>query len=102
MSNSIWIARDKSGSLFVYDTKPNRGEKRFEPTTPRREIVQEDHYPELTWENSPKELVIKETISDNLEKELNDFFLKMELKNNEYISEETFRNIALHFINWKR
>ena len=40
--------------------------------------------------------------SDDLEKEMDIFFEKMKVLENENIFEETFKNIALHFANWQK
>lgn len=58
---SIWIARNKDNSLEVYRVKPERKSKQFD-SDPRDwlDYLDEDDYPEVTWENSPKELTVKE------------------------------------------
>ena len=58
---SIWIARDKDGSLYLYEGKPYRKgyvwmyRYEHEPYE-----IDNDWFPEITWENEPIELVIKE------------------------------------------
>jgi len=55
---SVWIARDKDGELCLYKSKPWKCgqcfdfDKLFMP-------LDEDMYPEITWENSPKEFELK-------------------------------------------
>ena len=56
---SVWIARDKDGELCLYKSKPWRCvydqfdcDDIFLP-------MDEDMYPEITWENSPKEFELK-------------------------------------------
>ena len=59
----LWIARDKDNSLFIYSKKPIKCynfynydiEDDLDST-----IMPEELYPELTFENSPKQLIIKE------------------------------------------
>lgn len=67
--NSIWIARDKDGTLYVHIRKPkrdtfngiwvNNGDNRS------YEVLDGDWFPEVTWENSPIELVPKIMIDKN-------------------------------------
>lgn len=67
--NSIWIARDKDGTLYVHNRKPkrnafngiwlNNGDDRS------YEVLDGDWFPEVTWENSPIELVPKIMIDKN-------------------------------------
>ncbi len=60
---SIWIARDKNGSLWVYEAKPWRGPdgkfKLEQHNSEYMKVNDSNQYPEVTWENSPKELVVK-------------------------------------------
>ena len=58
-----WIARDKNGELFIYTSKPQRDKDEFlliDKNSDCFEIDNNDLYPEVTWENSPKELIVKE------------------------------------------
>ncbi len=63
--NSIWIARDKDGRLYAYKTRPKRSQDMwidmayYERGGTSREL-NPAWLPEVTWENSPIELVIKE------------------------------------------
>ena len=70
--NSIWIARDKDGDLYAYNNKPFRecaGGGTYETgrwITAKGDShsyyaykLNSDWFPELTWENSPIELVQK-------------------------------------------
>ena len=43
-----------------------------------------------------------EPANDDFEKEMNDFFLTMQVQDNEYINEDTFRSIARHFAEWQK
>ena len=65
--NSIWIAREKDGLLYAYKSKPffdkDKGEwcSYVEGCLSRYAYrLSEDWFPDLTFENSPVELVIKE------------------------------------------
>lgn len=55
---SVWIARDKNGELCLYKSKPWKNglcfdcDEMFLP-------MDEDMFPEITWENSPKEFELK-------------------------------------------
>lgn len=56
---SVWIARDKDGELCLYKSKPWRCvydqfdcDEMFLP-------MDSDMFPEITWENSPKEFELK-------------------------------------------
>lgn len=62
---SVWIARDKDGEISIYKNKPWKREN--EPYH-NGEFDSDDYYinidkelyPEITWENSPKEFNLKE------------------------------------------
>ena len=56
----MWIARDKPGNLWWYEVEPKRGENAFIQQTRICAALPDLFYPELTWENSPKELILKE------------------------------------------
>ena len=56
----VWLARDKNGDLSFYDRKPSRKKNFFLPTTEKMKplswfMLPKDEFPEVTWENSPKE-----------------------------------------------
>ena len=63
----MWIARDKDGALYIYASKPVRegdmfsanGEMLLTTFTKRCMQINRELYPNVTWENSPKELIIK-------------------------------------------
>ena len=61
---SVWIARDKNGELYLYKSKPWRCKEDTNGHFDCDEILilsmDEDMYPEITWENSPKEFNLKE------------------------------------------
>jgi hypothetical protein len=59
----VWIARDADDSLWVYKDKPDKGLFAFTlPKYGSDEHFQIDAYlyPEVTWNNSPQELITKE------------------------------------------
>lgn len=57
----IWIARNLDGTLDAYSVKPVRKKKCFESEIKDwLECLDDDMYPEVTWENSPKELIVKD------------------------------------------
>lgn len=68
-TNQLWIARDKSGELYLYDQEPERQEDCFiscltldkafcisEVELRFSNIMQLDRrlYPDVRWENSPQ------------------------------------------------
>ena len=55
---SVWIARDKDGELCLYKSKPWRNGLCFD-FDDMFMIMDKDMYPEITWENSPKEFELK-------------------------------------------
>lgn len=57
---NLWIARDKSGLLFLYEGRPQRNDRYFYNTPTGNSVkVEESLFPELTWENSPREVELK-------------------------------------------
>lgn len=62
--NSIWIARDKEGALFLFTKNPSRFENiwnnKSEDGLSECTRIPEEWFPELKWEDEPIELVIKE------------------------------------------
>ena len=55
---SVWIARDKDGELCLYKSKPWRNGLCFD-FDDMFMAMDKDMYPEITWENSPKEFELK-------------------------------------------
>jgi hypothetical protein len=64
MKKGVWIARDKNGILTIFKNKPIlymdnawycKDDYDFDYST-----VNKDMFPEVTFENSPKQLIIKE------------------------------------------
>ncbi len=62
-SNTLWIARDRDGSLWAYDEKPvlsDNGVWNIEDLDHHDMLeVPEEFYPDLTYENSPRRLTLK-------------------------------------------
>ena len=60
---SLWIARDKNGSLFAYKHKPTRANDFwYDDNGFNSEIgnkLPDDWFPYLRWEDEPVELVVK-------------------------------------------
>ena len=59
----LWIARDKDNSLFIYSKKPIKDYNFYKydiEDVLDSTLIPEELYPELTFENSPKQLIIKE------------------------------------------
>ena len=56
---SVWIARDKNGELYLYKSEPWRNGLCFDCDEILILSMDEDMYPEITWENSPKEFELK-------------------------------------------
>lgn len=55
----MWIARDRDGELYAYKYKPKKMTRCYASMWSSI-ILDRKEYPEVTWENSPKELVVKE------------------------------------------
>lgn len=57
----MWIAKDKNGWVNIFQNKPVADAKGFFQVDDENWCsVDQDLFPELTFENSPKELVIKD------------------------------------------
>lgn len=54
----LWIARDKTGELYLYKQKPALIDGTFFYDTGLWEI-DEENFPEVTLENSPQEVELK-------------------------------------------
>ena len=62
MKNGVWIARDKDGTLAMFKNKPILGIDNAwycKDDNDDFSIVNQDMFPEVTFENSPKQLIIK-------------------------------------------
>lgn len=56
----VWISRDADGGLFMFSQKPKREDRWFvgfkrEPEPLSWWELPENLFPEVTWENSPKQ-----------------------------------------------
>lgn len=57
----MWIAKDKNGWVNIFQNKPVADAKGFFQVDDENWCsVDQDLFPELTFENSPKELIIKD------------------------------------------
>lgn len=57
----MYIARDKSGAVYLYELEPNRGLHMFLAVNGDNATIylgEKEIYPEVTWENSPQEVKI--------------------------------------------
>lgn len=60
----MWIARDKSGELYLYSHKPEKSadySNWFVSTSGLVMPIRPSLFPEVTWENSPVEVELKLT-----------------------------------------
>ena len=61
----LWIARDEDGDLFLYNQKPSILKTGVDPwdcfQTPNKEflVISNELFPEVTFENSPREVTLK-------------------------------------------
>ena len=56
----LWIARDKNGELYLYNMMPEEHEEYFVERSGHRSLPLDDEYfPEVTFENSPQEVELK-------------------------------------------
>lgn len=63
MEESIWIARDKNGNLAIFNDKPILDDNEWynsDPFTGEYSYINKELFPDITFENSPKQLIIKE------------------------------------------
>lgn len=62
---TFWIARDKNGSLFAYEDKPKRYDNKKEWFSVKFLFSMENSlFPDLTWEDEPIEVEIRQAITD--------------------------------------
>lgn len=57
MKARLWIARDKNGELWLYDSEPTRYETDFGNNSYNMKIDKNSHK-EITWDNSPQEIYV--------------------------------------------
>jgi hypothetical protein len=57
----LWIARDKDGELYLYPSKPRKGDYRFACGYVYEDYINldGDEFSKVTFENSPQEVEIK-------------------------------------------
>lgn len=57
----MWIARDTDGELYLYPNKPIKGDYRFTCKYVYDDYIalNSDYFPEITFENSPKQVELK-------------------------------------------
>lgn len=57
----LWIARDKNEYLYLYTEEPKRESEKFILGTFSSECIgiNGESFPEVTWENSPKQVELK-------------------------------------------
>lgn len=53
----MWIARDKHGEIYLYPTKPHKYDYVFDGDDWWQ--IDQNLFPEVTFENSPKEVELK-------------------------------------------
>ena len=62
-NNTVWIARDKNGTLTIFENKPILDYNNAwycEYPDEGFSTINNEMFPEITFENSPKQLIIKE------------------------------------------
>ena len=113
-----WIARDKNGCLYVYDTKPYKDEgygffsAKFSNGFLFNECVSDVLFKNVTWENSPIRFRDDEELLTHKEREYlklvfkpfasNIIYVqKVQLNNNEYIRAITYSS-AIVFPDFKK
>lgn len=57
----LFIARDEDGELYLYPSKPRKGDYRFVCGYVYEDYINlnGDEFPEITFENSPREVELK-------------------------------------------
>ena len=63
----LWIARDEDGDLYLYEREPNREFDYFYSSYVYIRI-DENLFPEVTFENSPKQVELKLIDNDSKKK----------------------------------
>ena len=56
----MWVARDRDNKLYLYPRKPIREKQSGIFSENEFCEVNSKYFPEVTWENSPKEIAIKQ------------------------------------------
>lgn len=61
MENVVWIARDEDGDLAIYENKPAQLEDgTWYSKVYTYTYINKKLFPEVTFENSPKQLILKQ------------------------------------------
>lgn len=64
-----WIARDKDGTLWLFDEKPVRSTATWElgdcEEIPYFTYLPNDKFPEITWNDEPKEVEIEIKVKEH-------------------------------------
>lgn len=61
MEKGVWIARNKNGDLYIYKYKPTRYNNKWVSCyTEYISKLKNNFFPEVTFENSPQRLIIKQ------------------------------------------
>lgn len=58
----LWIARDKDGTLVLYENRPVKYDESFVDENTKQGMLSElprYYYPQVTFENSPMEVELK-------------------------------------------
>lgn len=55
----LWIARDKDGVLSLFDDKPFKNEYECWTTVRNCYLIDDELFPEVTFENSPQQFELK-------------------------------------------
>ena len=55
----LWIARDEGGILCLFETKPFLNIKSDWDSDDNYFVIDENQFPEVTFENSPQEVELK-------------------------------------------
>lgn len=87
-NKKLWIARDKSGELCAYNSKPKRrldwGIWQVECLCDVFSHIPDNHFPDLTFEDEPLEVMLTPAITD-LDAKANEYANKV--TDNEEIKE---------------
>ena len=60
----LWIARDKEGQLYLYDNTPDKRSEYFLPYAGYNDFCLDSRmFPEVTFENSPREVELRLVIA---------------------------------------
>ena len=59
MAQTLWIARNKNGQLNIFAEEPFIEGEYFASNDERWFAIDDNIYPEVTWENSPQQVELK-------------------------------------------